>query len=458
MHVPIILLTISCSGAGQSRGHTSWSAKPEVSDYMAFVGFMAVFMTYLDIHPKSTHPPPPYFGEHVLATKASQRTANSPPFSPTASTPISPRGSTIDINGTPPTFDGDRTPLLLMAGYSYGSLITQLLPSLPEILSSFTQPPVRTPSSEIRFRAREMADVQNRAHCDRLAHEHEYIARHTIDLSGAGIRIGSEDDNIRKSRDRHHRPSLHLERLEHHEWARKSVDRMRSIRRSMDALSPTRRCKRESWVDDDGEGQMPPDATLSETTSRLSAATSSGSSRPATCPASTPAQGPAVLSDEHSQMFSDPVLRTQLNTDPAIQAKVHVASGTLLPSLTFEFKPAYLLISPIQGALGGLATMFATTRHTALVPSIPFFKKKEKEHRFVEGELKLVHHQTLAVFGSADGFSSVDMMRKWTHALHHAPGSRFQAIEINGAGHFWHDHGHLDELKTSIKVWIREID
>lgn len=303
-----------------------------------------------------------------------------------------------------------------------------------------------------------MADVQNRAHFDRLAHEHEYMARHTIDLSGAGIRIGSEDDNVRKSRDRHHRPSLHLDRLEHHEWARKSVDRMRSIRRSMDALSPTRRGKRHSWVHDDGEGEVPLDATFSETTHRLSAVTSSGSSRPATSPVSEPTQGPAVLSNEHAQMFSDPVLRTQIDTDPAVQAKVHVANGTLLPSLTLEFAPAYLLISPIQGALGGLATMFTTTRHTALLPSIPFFKKREKEHRFSEGELKLVHHQTLAVFGSADSFSSVEMMRKWTHALHHAPGSRFQAIEINGAGHFWHDHGHLDELKTSIKVWIREIE
>lgn len=426
---------------------------------MAFVGFMAVFMSYLDIHPKPPYTPlpPPSFGEHVLDTIPSQRTTDPGPLSPTASTPISLRGSTIDINGTAPTYDGDRTPLLLMAGYSYGSLVTQLLPSLPEILASFTQPPVRTPSSEIRFRAREMADVQNRARFDRLAHEHEYMARHTIDLSGAGIRIGSEDDNVGKNRDRHHRPSLHLDRLEHHEWARKSVDRMRSVRHSMDALSPTRRSKRHSWVHDDGEGHTPTDATLSETTNGTSAVTSAGLSRPATSPVSEPARGPAVLSAEHAQMFSDPVLRTQVNTDPAVQAKVHVANGTLLPSLTFEFTPAYLLISPIQGALGGLATMFTTTRHTALLPSIPFLKKKNKEHKFTEGELKLVHHQTLAVFGSADGFSSVEMMRKWTNALHDAPGSRFQTIEINGAGHFWHDHGHLDELKTSIKRWIREI-
>lgn len=303
-----------------------------------------------------------------------------------------------------------------------------------------------------------MADVQNRAHFDRLAHQHEYMARHTIDLMAAGIRIGSEDDNARKSRDRHHRPSLHLDRLEHHEWARKSVDRMRSIRRSMDALSPTRRSKRNSWAHDEDEGQMPPDGSLSKTTNRLSAVTFSGSSRPATSPALEPARGPAVLSAEHAQMFSDPVLRTQLNTDPAVQAKVHVADGTLLPSLTFDFTPAYLLISPIQGALGGLATMFTTTRHTALLPSIPFFKKKDKEHKSTEGELKLVHHHTLAVFGGSDGFSSVEMMRKWTDALHHSPGSQFQAIEINGAGHFWHDREHLDELKTSIKVWIREIE
>ena len=104
--------------------------------------------------------------------------------------------------------------------------------------------------------------------------------------------------------------------------------------------------------------------------------------------------------------------------------------------------------------------MFQTTSSKHLIPSIPvpFMKKKDKDHKFTEGELKLVQHHALAVFGGSDGFSSVDMMRKWTQALMHAPGSRFQAVEVARAGHFWHDHDHLRELKTAIKVWIGEID
>lgn len=452
------------SGAGQSKGHTSWSAKPEVADYMAFVGFMAVFMTYLDIHPK---PPftPEYegnlsFGDYGLAIIPSQSQFSSP-MSPTASTPISPRGSTIDMNGIAPTYDGDRTPLLLMAGYSYGSLVTQLLPSLPEILASFTQPAVRTPASEIRFRAREMADVQNRAHFDRLAHEHEYLARRTIDRSGAGIRWGSEEDNRKSRESHHHRPSLHLERLEHHEWARKSVDRVRSIRRSIDAMSPTRK-KHQHWLHDDGSGSNKSVDDIDARPHTLSSMASSGPSRPATSPVSELSTSgisrPGVLSKEDAEMFSDPLLRTQLCSDPSVQQKVQVADGTLLPSLTFHFTPAYLLISPIQGAIGGLATMFATTPSKHLLPSIPFLSKKEKNHKFTEGEHKLVHHTTLAVFGANDSFSNVDMMRRWTQALRNAPGSRFQAVEVAKAGHFWHVTGHLDELKSAIRGWVSEVE
>lgn len=427
---------------------------------MAFVGFMAVFMTYLDIHPKpsSSWEYPRPLGDYSFATMPSKGQFS--PFSHTASTPISPRESTIDINGTAPMYDGDRTPLLLMAGYSYGSLITQLLPSLPEILSSFTQPPIHTPASEIRLRAREMADVQNRAHFDRLAHEHEYMARHIIDKSGAGIRMGSEEDG-RKSRDHHHhRSSLHLERLEHREWARKSVDRVRSIRRSIDALSPTRR-KHHNYVHDDmdGSGQRADD--IDNAVSSVSAVASSSSSRPATSPVSEAPPGAktglGVLSKDDAHMFLDPVLRAQLSSDPTPQQKVHLEPGTLLPSLSFQFTPAYLLISPIQGAIGGLATMFATTPYSHLLPPLPFIKKKEKEHKFTEGELKLVHSPSLAVFGGNDGFSNVEKMRRWTQALRHAPGSRFQAVEVKSGGHFWHEHGHLEELKMSIKVWVGEI-
>lgn len=345
-----------------------------------------------------------------------------------------------------------------MAGYSYGSLVTQLLPSLPEILAPFTQPPVRTPSSEIRMRARELADVQNRAHFDRLTHEHEYLARHVIDRTVAGIRWGSEEDN---RKNHHQRPSLHLERLEHHEWARKSVDRVRSIRRSIDAMSPTMK-KHHNWVRDDGDASNRTVDDIDARPHTFSSVASSGSLRPATSPVSevptTRKSGPGVLAKDDAELFSDRVLRTQLRSDPSLQQKVHAADGTLLSSLSFQLTPAYLLISPIQGAIGGLATMFATTPSKQLLPSIPFLKRKEKGHEFTEGELKLVHNPTLAVFGASDSLSSVDMMRRWTNALRHAPGSKFEAVEVTKAGHFWNVTGQLDELKTAIRVWLGEME
>ncbi len=395
---------------------------------MAFVGFMAVFISYLDIHPKRpTKDHTVDLGGFHLSTIPSQNPGEGVSLDEAASQVVSPRG-TIDFSA----FQGPKiaipdTPIFIMGGYSYGSLITSLLPSLPDILKNFEQPEVQSATAEIRFRAKELATDQNTAHKDALARHLDYLAHHNGSLSSAGMRFGYEDDHGRKSRDGHVRLST--------DWARKSVDHVRSIRRSMDAISPSRRPRH-------GKGEECSSIDHHMRDDSLASSQTDGGVL------DRPKPGPRVLSTKDAELYSDPVYRL---SQP-------LAIGTLLPRVHLDFEAAYLLISPIQGIVGGFATMFATTPMSSLIPRIPTFRKhSHNDHHFTEGELKLVHNRTLGIYGSEDGMSSLDKMRKWTKALSIAPGSRFKAIEVEGAQHFWHEGGHLENLKVALQRWTNEL-
>ena len=83
-----------CSGAGDSEGRTSWTAKPELGDYVSFYGFMLQYLHFL----KLTLTP----GEEVDSSKPHK------------------------------VSDGvkNRTDIhLILGGYSYGSLIASNVPT-----------------------------------------------------------------------------------------------------------------------------------------------------------------------------------------------------------------------------------------------------------------------------------------------------------------------------------------
>ncbi|PTB37663.1 uncharacterized protein TrAFT101_005458 [Trichoderma asperellum] len=111
-----LLGTFNFRGAGRSAGRTSWTAKPECNDYTSFVGFMAHYLHRLDPFRRRVTEPP---SEKAVP------------------------------------------PLLMMAGYSYGAMITTQLPPLNEVLEPFTSPDCGSHAAQIRLRAESWAERQN---------------------------------------------------------------------------------------------------------------------------------------------------------------------------------------------------------------------------------------------------------------------------------------------------------
>ncbi|OBT98600.1 hypothetical protein VE01_03642 [Pseudogymnoascus verrucosus] len=403
-------------GAATSKGKTSWNGKPEVCDYHSMVGFMAAFMHHLDLEPVSPTSSLTDAGTYELSTIPSQLPANPVSARPTTSSSASTNRDSAAV---------DNTPLLLLAGYSYGSLITTMLPPLPALLTPFQSPLPGTPASEIRLRAQHLAEEQNTLHTERLKRASEAATRrqHARNVSG-GLRVGGDetsDVHHRTSLDSHHaRRSLRLDRLEHSDWGRRSVERVRSLRKSLD-----------------GHRFSPPPSP-SRHTSQTERRTNSSSAT-----IDTPGGASVVVSPEE-----------------ASEAVAATAAATPMPLLQFgEMDAVYLLISPIQGVVGGLATMFTTTSAKSLLPSLSFRKKDAHASTAAlnGGDGKFVENKTLVVFGNKDSFSNADRMRRWTQKLEGARGSRFRAVEVNNGGHFWHEMEELEVLKRSVERWAREL-
>ncbi|OBT63106.1 hypothetical protein VE03_07449 [Pseudogymnoascus sp. 23342-1-I1] len=407
-------------GAATSKGKTSWNAKPEVCDYHSMIGFMAVFMHYLDLETASLTSSIPDAETYELMTIPSQLPANPVSAPPAHPTTFSSASTNRDFTTV------DKTPLLLLAGYSYGSLITTMLPSLPTLLAPFQSPLPGTTASEIRLRAQHLAEEQNTLQTERLKRASEAASRrqHARKVS-AGIRVGGDetsDAHHRTSLDSHHhgRRSLRLDRLEHSDWGRRSVERVRSLRKSLDGHrfspppSPSRH-KSHSW----------------------------GRENSSSATDDTPGGSSVLVSQEE-----------------ASEAAAATAAGTPMPHLEFgEVDAAYLLISPIQGVVGGLATMFSTTSAKSLLPTLSLRKKEShvSSTALSAGDRKFAENKTLVVFGNKDSFSNADKMRRWTQKLEGAEGSRFRAVEVNNGGHFWHEMEELGVLKKSIEGWVREL-
>lgn len=137
-------------GAGHSAGKTSWSAKPEREDYMSVVGFVVYYTHTLD----------------PFKARKQYRLDNEDP-APAAS------------------------PTLLMAGYSYGSMVTMSIPPLTNILELFATPESHTNAAQIRLRAESLAEQQNEVLGDARA----ALLQHRSPSSPTkrSIRIGGEE-------------------------------------------------------------------------------------------------------------------------------------------------------------------------------------------------------------------------------------------------------------------------
>ncbi|KAH9868527.1 hypothetical protein J1614_007599 [Plenodomus biglobosus] len=129
-----IVGTFNFRGAHGSKGRTSWSGKPELDDYTSFAAFFMHYMSYLQPFPTSDTE-----------------------FAP-APSPASPQRPAM---GGPSPSQSPASPVVVLGGYSYGSLILKHLPPVPTILQPFAAPISGSSADEILLRAHKLADQSN---------------------------------------------------------------------------------------------------------------------------------------------------------------------------------------------------------------------------------------------------------------------------------------------------------
>ena len=73
-------------------------------------------------------------------------------------------------------------------------------------------------------------------------------------------------------------------------------------------------------------------------------------------------------------------------------------------------------------------------------------------------EERLRNHQSFAVWGSGDFFTSSKKLKNWAEALRAAIGSQFEYAEFPGIGHFWLEADAEVDLRQAVRLWIERCD
>lgn len=312
---------------------------------------------------------------------------------------------TTELNGH------NKQPRLLLAGYSYGAMVTCSLPAiLSSILAPFQTPQAGTAHAEIRLRAQNLATQQNEFIHAQIT-EVLQIARHNRGRSlqmddllssptspsarkaSGGVRMGGDEDIRRASHDSYRSRSSFS--IETQERVRKSVDRVRSFTKAPRFHTPRRTNSSGSWA--------------------------------------------SFKSGEHGSNASLDRLKSEHKLSEEVDNYIKE-----IPGILEEFQAAYLLISPLQGLVNNLATMWT-------------YKPAKERKALPEPEFKFTVDPTLALFGDDDVFVSVKRLQSWTGKLEKMGKENkrnalvFRYREVRGAGHFWHDHDALEILKEEVK-------
>ncbi|KAG5931228.1 hypothetical protein E4U53_001884 [Claviceps sorghi] len=390
--------TFNFRGAGHSAGRTSWTARPERDDYASMVGFTAYYVHFLDP-----------FSQPVRQDKE-DADADTAAEEPTTTT-TQPRSVS----------ETSEQPWLLMGGYSYGAMVTTLLPPIEELLSPFSSPEADSHAAQIRLRAQHLAEQQNlilggmRAAMLQVPNPRHPERRHS-----GGVRIGGEEGgrSPRKSHDSHGPSRISLDAEDR---IRRGVHDLVARRKAQHPLhhwnwTLTRSRSGGSGAElRDGEPRREQSASEAAAAAAAAAAGGGGGGGGGRGGRESPTKHP---SGEHPSGEQEPQLQ-----------RLPTVSHFVCP------RPAYILVSPLQGLVAHLATM-------SLLPS--------HSHTHDEpAEKKLVENPTLAVFGDKDVFVPVGKLRTWAARLS-AGSSRFTAWEVPCAGHFWTEEGVLQGLTERV--------
>ncbi|KAK5659195.1 hypothetical protein OQA88_1286 [Cercophora sp. LCS_1] len=372
--------TFNFRGAHGSAGRTSWTAKAESADYMTVVGFVSHYVHFLDPFVPLT-PGSPISRDYGNGPNGSPHVPQvtlSPPGSP--SKRISPLPSPTFPNGTP----GNDTPVLLLAGYSYGAMITTNLPPLESILAQFDTPACGSSAAEARLRAQHLAETQNVILASARAAVVDSQKRRSYRKS-LGLRVGGDEDN-RKSHDSKRSFSLDLEDRIH-----KGVTELK-----------TKISHRKRLVSaDQGAGEMVQEP--------ISPNKATETVTPVAPEHLLPVQG-------HIAFHAAYLLISPLQ-------------GVVTSLATMSFPSP---LGSISRRIPTRSFSWSATKNTP--PSEELFPRRPA---LVEAESKLCANPTLAIYGDRDGFVAARKLRDWATRLQEVPNSKFRAHEVSGAGHFW---------------------
>ncbi|KAL4899781.1 hypothetical protein BDW74DRAFT_162989 [Aspergillus multicolor] len=177
-------------------------------------------------------------------------------------------------------------------------------------------------------------------------------------------------------------------------------------------------------------------------------------------------------SDVVAELFSDAVQRTPAHEIFLIAKTISAASRDEMPQSnqsrnldttnpsqearallqSCSTTISYLLVSPLLPPINLLLTLFLDlslevhTQAAGQRRQIPCPKPTDQ----------LRAHESLAIYGDEDTFTSVSKLRKWSGELSGVSHSRFQAKEIEGAGHFWREDGVEQQARQALRLWLRQ--
>ncbi|KAK3384825.1 Alpha/Beta hydrolase protein [Podospora didyma] len=400
LRLGLLVVTFNFRGAHGSAGRTSWTAKAERADYMSVVGFVSYYVHFLD--------PFRAFKLRNLDSPRREKLNGAEP-----STPVVPEIRTLPASPTPscPFSPPADLPVLLMGGYSYGSMITCQLPSVPTILAQFETPTCGSPAAEIRLRAEHLAGIQNTVlGSARIAAIDRHSGRSPRKV--LGMRVGGDEGN----------------RVSHDSKRSFSLDRF--------SLDPEDKIRK-------GVAELMAKARKGHKKRHVSGAPSEAGNEVAPTP---------TEDNVHHESVPDCLV-------PILGRTTH--------------RPAYLLVSPLQGVITNLATMsfpspfaapsrrastWSPTKAGAPV-SQPGAAKSNAQVRppLPDAEEKLVSNPTLAVYGDRDGFVAARKLRDWAARLQGVAGSRFQAHEVSTAGHFWVQPNVASIMKDAVRTFAQDV-
>lgn len=391
--------TFNFRGAGRSTGKTSWTSKPERGDYISFAAFVYYYCHYLDpFRPQGESKSPVGLTSVVNSTTSPTTTTTA-----TATATAAATGADPPAEALPP----GESPVLLLCGYSYGAMVTKLLPPVDTMLKPFATPKTASAAADIRLRAQHLAEKQNVI----LGSARASLAEDPTSPRKAafGMRVGGDEDSRRSQE--HGRRSFSLDA---EEKIRKGVAEL--MQRAKSGQLHHHHRKKKTGL---GESDMPVVKEVEEERG------STGGNQPDALP---------------------PV------------------AGLVTPRV------AYLLVSPPVGWATSLLTMNVGGSMSNVFtkrPKSPRSKDKAGqstkqssdsiEARQEEHKQKLVDNPTIAIYGDADLFVAAKKFREWAAKLQNVPGSKFRAHEVSTAGHFYIEDGTMQRLADAVGVFSGEL-